>query len=59
MASAKSEAAPFQVMSFEDRGKIREYRKRKPHQKTALGCLPCKAKRVKVGDLVSAKVFCG
>jgi hypothetical protein len=48
MAPKKPQSAEFQVISFEDSGKVREYRKRKFHKKTNLGCLACRSKRVKV-----------
>lgn len=42
-------APQFQVIALSQPGlQVKEYKRRKPHKKTRSGCLPCKAKRVKV-----------
>ena len=39
----------FQVLSLNDSDpRVRDYKKRKLHKKTKLGCLTCKVKKVKV-----------
>ncbi|KAI9849758.1 MAG: hypothetical protein M1838_006259 [Thelocarpon superellum] len=43
--------AAFRVLSLNDADpRVREYKKRKVHEKTKSGCLPCKAKRVKCDE---------
>jgi hypothetical protein len=44
-------ASGFQIISFADSDThAREYKRRRPHQKTRSGCVACKIKRVKVGS---------
>jgi hypothetical protein len=41
--------AGFQILSLNDFDqRVRDYKKRKVHEKTKCGCLTCKAKKVKV-----------
>jgi hypothetical protein len=42
--------AGFQVLSLvDDQMRLAEYKRRRSHEKTKLGCRTCKKKRVKVG----------